>query len=203
MPFVAVITGDIANSTKLPPIQLKKMIGQFKTLLAAHTLEFYRGDSFQLLVRNPPDALQVLFQLRAIARSYGQDIDVRAGIGLGTANTRVRELRTATGQAFILSGRAFDALDKSTTLHIQSSKIAANLPLQLLSDYTNFVFQQITARQAAVIQQLLAGRTQQQAAQKLKISQPTINQQARNGGWPELERILSHFKNIMDPNPIS
>src|SRR5882672_9177406 len=98
MPVAAVITGDIVNSTLLVPKLEKKMIAQLSVLLKHHKFEFYRGDSFQVYIKDPSEALELLFRLRTQARCYSFIHDVRGSIGIGKMNTPLRDLRTATSE---------------------------------------------------------------------------------------------------------
>ena len=63
----AVITADIVNSTGLPPDTIRKLMKQLQGKLEPNVHEFYRGDSFQVLVKSPLEALSLLLQLRLIA----------------------------------------------------------------------------------------------------------------------------------------
>src|SRR4051812_26599215 len=106
MPVGSVITADIVNSTLLDRQQEKKLLAQLVSVLQEHKYEFYRGDSFQVYIKNNSLALQVVLQARSIARSFSLAHDVRASIGIGAVTAPVRSLKTSTGEGFILSGRA-------------------------------------------------------------------------------------------------
>jgi hypothetical protein len=129
----------------------------------------------------------------------GQEImaDVRVSIGIGSVELPIRDLATARGEAFLLSGRALDALGKSagTIIMVDGSKLT-NLCLDVMSDYINSVFRQLTPKQAEVIHLLLAGLNQQQVAETLKRSKSTISQHATAGKWDELEKILSDYEKL-------
>jgi hypothetical protein len=57
---------------------------------------------------------------------------------------------------------------------------------------------QITAKQAAVIYELLMGHNQTATARKLKKSQVTINRQAHAAGWLEISRLLADYKTTIN-----
>src|SRR5690349_10745118 len=112
MPTSAVITADIVNSTLLPRKQEKKLFNALELILKPYKYEFYRGDSFQVYVKDPGKALKLLLQIRLAAKkiingSSALQYDVRASIGIGAIASPIRSLKTAAGEAFILSGRAF------------------------------------------------------------------------------------------------
>jgi hypothetical protein len=67
MSFAAVITADIVNSTKIAKADYKKLMKNLTGILQEHQHEFFRGDSFQVLIKSPNEALQVLLQARTAA----------------------------------------------------------------------------------------------------------------------------------------
>lgn len=197
MPIAAVITGDIVNSTLLAPILEKRMVAQLSIILNDHKFEFYRGDSFQAYIKDSAEALELVFQLRAVARSYSFIHDVRASIGIGYVDAPVRTLRTAASEAFVLSGRAFDQLTEPQRLWIQSTKEEANIAFRVIAYYADFISRRLTSKQAEVILELLKEHTQIEAAKKLKKAQATINRHAQAAGWPEIERLINEYKQVI------
>ena len=194
MPIGAVITADIVNSTQLAKEQEKKLLSQLTVVLQEYKYEFYRGDSFQVYLKNYQAALQVVLQSRAIARAFSHLFDVRASIGIGNVEAPVRSLKTATGEAFILSGRAFDEMEPDERLKIQSTEEQANIAFRLIAYYCDHLFRNMTPKQAAVVNELLKGRTQMEAAKKLQITQATLNQHAQAAGWNEIEKLLKEYQ---------
>jgi hypothetical protein len=197
MPDAAIITGDIVNFTLLPAGMAKKMIAQMINVLHPYKAEFYRGDSFQAYIKDPAIALELVFRLRAVARSFQASCDIRASIGIGKVNTPVRTLRTANSPAFILSGRTFDELNGEQRLLIRSQNSKANIGFNIIAYFADFIFQRLTVKQAEVVLQLLENRTQMQAAKKLKKAQATINQLAQSAGWVEIEKLIAEYKQVI------
>jgi hypothetical protein len=204
MTIQAIITGDIVNSTKLSGPKEKKLLAVLQSVLNGYTYEFYRGDSFQLYLPDAADALKVALLCRVAAISISdnskQASDIRLSIGVGKVNTPVQTLRTAKGEAFILSGRTFDELIKTDTrLAITASpnNILGNVALQIIADYLNSIFKEMTGKQSTVIFELLKGLTQQDVADKLKKSKSTINQHVSAGKWTEIDRLLQQYENII------
>jgi hypothetical protein len=194
MPTGAVITADIVNSTLLTREQEKKLLSQLTVVLQEYKYEFYRGDSFQVYLKNYQLALLVVLLSRATARAFSYSFDVRASIGIAQVEAPVRSLKTATGEAFILSGRAFDEMDMDERLKIQSADEQANIALRLIASYCDHLFRHMTPKQAAVLNELLKGRTQMEAAKKLHITQATLNQHAQAAGWNEIEKLLKEYQ---------
>ena len=200
----AVLTGDIVNSTRLKKVTEKKLLKILTAALAKYQFEFYRGDSFQVYVKNPVEALQtaLLCRTAAISVSKNETInlsDVRISIGIGTVTMQVKTLGTAKGEAFILSGRAFDEMTgKDTRLVIATANSLANAGLQIIADYLNAVLKVMTGKQAEVIFELLQGKTQQEVAKLLKKSKSTVHQHVTAGRWSEIEKLLRQYENIIN-----
>jgi hypothetical protein len=203
MAIHAVITGDIVNSTGLVPSVEKKLINNIKKLFDGYIFEFYRGDSFQVFINNPAEALvkSLLCRTAAVSLNDADEnmaTDIRLSIGVGNVRLPVRVLATAKGEAFILSGRAFDNINKTgARLAISSANPLANVGLAVISDYINSIFGTMTGKQAAVIFELMKGKTQQQVAAKFKKSKSTINQHVSSAQWPEIENLILQYEKII------
>lgn len=200
----AVITADIVNSTRLSKVEYKKLIKNLEAILKDHQHEFFRGDSFQVLVKSPEDALRILLQARTTAMKLSGTsmpvADIRGSIGIGNVKLPVKSFQAAAGDVFILSGRAFDTIAKTERLLIvcDEKNKAVNLGLELVSRFVDFLFQRLTFKQAAVVSELLMNRTQIDAARRLKKSQATVHKHTQSAGWPEIETLLSHYKKLVD-----
>ncbi|GAO44599.1 hypothetical protein [Flavihumibacter petaseus] len=200
---VAVITADIVNSTALPKKQAKQLNHQLEALLLPYQYEFYRGDSFQVLVPDPAEALTIGLQCRSLAIAFSpkddeKHTDIRLSIGIGKSPLPVSKLGAASGEAFLLSGRAFDALEKSDKrLSITVSNPLASTALAVVADYADAVFAQLTVNQARLYQLMFTGATQLEAAATLKKSKSTVHQYVVSGKWYETERILYHYREIV------
>jgi hypothetical protein len=203
MAMRAVLTGDIVNSTMLGKTAEKKLLHLMQQLFRDHKLEFYRGDSFQALLQQPAAALRLSLLCRAAAISLQESqppawSDFRISIGIGEVISPVRTLKTAKGQAFVLSGRALDEITKTNSrLAIITGNELANEGLQVIADYINSIFGAMTGKQAEAIFPLLKGETQQAVAHKLKKTKSTIHQRVISGRWPEIEKLLLQFEKII------
>src|SRR4051812_28362626 len=103
MTLKAAITADIVNSTKLPSPAEKKLKTALSAILESHKYEFYRGDSFQVFLKSPEDALLIALLIRSAAMKIppeisNSSIDVRVSIGIGQVNLPIKTLMTATGE---------------------------------------------------------------------------------------------------------
>ena len=203
MALQAVVTGDIVNSTKLTTVNEKRILKQLKIILLPYKNEFYRGDSFQAYIKDAGQALRIALLCRTAAMAIPADendirSDIRISIGIGTARTPASTLAAAKGDAFVLSGRAFDEITKTgKRLAIVTNDSIANTAFEVIADYINSVFSNITDKQATVIFELLSGRTQKKVADKLDKSRSTISQHVTSSRFYEIERLLQQYENIV------
>ena len=198
--MIAVITADIVNSTRLKRVEEKMLMSNLSSILKPYKFEFYRGDSFQAYIPDPKQALKVVLQVRAAAKRLSSGFsspftDIRASIGIGNITEPVKDLKTAKGEAFLLSGRAFDEMSKTgKRLKIQSSIEAMNLGLKIIANYADSLFSQLTTKQAAVVFELLMDHNQVETAKRLKKSQPTINKHAQSARWVEINNLIEDYQ---------
>ena len=205
--LAAVITGDIVNSTKLLPEQEGVLFKRLrKDILKEYPHEIYRGDSFQVFIDQPQEALSLALACRGLAIQFTEttemDFDMRLSIGIGEVVLPISDLGTAKGDAFLLSGRLFDTLkDKGRRLIIGCGDRKADIGFEIMSDYLDSIFRKMTPKQAEVIVELLNGIAQQQLAMTLDKSKSTISQLATDGGWSEIERLLQQYKDLIEQLP--
>ena len=167
----AVLTGDIVNSTKLSLVKEKALVKLLQQVLKPYKYEFYRGDSFQVLIKEAGNSLRIALLCRAAAIGITENnkADVKVSIGLGEVEDRIKTLGSAKGEAFIISGRAFDELEKmNSRLMISTANTMTNLSLQIIADYINSIYSKMTSKQAKVIFELLKGGLQQDVVKRLK-----------------------------------
>ncbi len=198
----AILTGDIVNSTKLEEFVEKQLLAVLKEILSPYTFEFYRGDSFQVYVEDVSLSLRTAMLCRTAAISLQQDEqfpDIRISIGIGEVTQPIVPLGSAKGEAFILSGRSFDDIQKTNTrLAISSNHEWGKLSYELVAAYANSIFGEITPKQAEVIFHLLQGETQQKISERLNKSKSTISQFASSGKWNDIEYLLEAFNKITE-----
>jgi len=197
----AVITADIVNSKALSPDALSSLTDRLKKLIninKAKFLSFYRGDSFQCYCADPYPAYRLTLRLRCevnLCRAVtGTETDLKLSLGVGGINTPVTSISTAMGQAFIISGEELDKLDsRERRFIIKSENHEINIALDAVSFFTDYLFRDLTLKQAEVLQHPLINRTQTEMANILGKSQSTINRHVQTLGWRELEHLLELY----------
>lgn len=200
---IAVLTGDIVNSTGIGTRSTAKLIAALGELFGARNHEFYRGDSFQVLETDPAQALKLAMQCRSLAlrlpaKTSSKRADIRISIGLGKTGPVTGKPGISGGEAFLLSGRSFDAISSGNKkLSVTAGPPLAAAALAVVADYADSIFRSLTPKQADLYHYLLAGNSQQQAAKFLQKSKSTVHQYAVSGRWHETEQLLLHYQTII------
>ncbi len=110
--MIGVITGDIISSRKLSS---KIWMDGFKKLLTSFgknpsEWDIYRGDEFQLEVKNPEEALLIALHIKSYFKTL--KLDVRMSIGFGDITYKAKKISQSNGTAFSRSGEVFETLKK-------------------------------------------------------------------------------------------
>jgi hypothetical protein len=200
----AVLTADIVNSSLLNKMQLDSLLNSLEKVFRSGRILFtyYRGDSFYALCE-ASSALRLICMLRTLAigrtkAKSDRDVDIRAAIGLGRVEGPVRNLATARGEAFLLSGRELDRMGKEgPRLSIRCTDTKTDKGLAAVSLFADYLLRRMTIKQAQVVYELLRGATQVKASLKLHKSQSTINKHARTAGWNDLTRVLKIYEKLV------
>jgi hypothetical protein len=198
MSISAVITADIVNSTFLVPGAAKKLNDRLIQVIGSYKYEFFRGDSFQVFIKDPQQALKIVLQIRGEARKFSLIHDIRSSIGIGEVNPYLKKLSTSTDEAFVLSGRAFDKLAKSEKrLAIISHDEKANHGFSVIASYVDYILRTLTEKQSEVLVELFKSDTQLEVAKKLKKSQSTIHKHAQSTGWHQIVGLLDDYSSLV------
>jgi hypothetical protein len=201
--IAAVLTGDIVNSTAMTAARERTLVKGLKKVLPADQTSFYRGDSFQVFLREAEGALRTALICRTMAISLTEDDavrgDVRISIGVGEVKLPVKMPEAARGDAFFLSGRGLDDIEETEEqLSIRSGHALADIGFEVMANYLDAIYRDMTVKQAVVLLGLLQGQTQQHIALKIKKSQSTVSQLTNAGRWPEIERLLQQFEMLIN-----
>lgn len=130
--MIAVIKGDIIASRTLTDQSV--WLNPIKNLFSQwgkepQQWELVWGDSFQVEIDNPQDALVKALTIKALiknvkpphSKSKATSIDVRLAVGIGEKTFSGNRISESNGPAFIFAGEKFDVLRKENlTLGIKS-----------------------------------------------------------------------------------
>jgi hypothetical protein len=203
-----VITGDVSNFTSISVEKKEDLIIKTSQLIKSWVArpgyaEIFRGDSFQLLFDNISETLKRSIQLRCwfkqnMNERQGDTLDARISIGFGAVDYFGNSVLDADGEAFHLSGRAFDEM-KNTLDYFQvlTNDSKLNDQLKVILNLANITISQWTKSQAEVIFLLLEGKTQQQMADELKIAQSAVNNRLKLARWKEIDKTMRYIASLI------
>ena len=191
-----IITGDIKGSRKAKTVNwiegLKKIFLQVgKTPL---DWEIYRGDEFQVEVKNCEDALLFVFEIKAYLRSI--KLDARMSIGFGDKTFKAKKITESNGTAFIHSGLGFEHLKKNkTTLSVNSSNPIFDKEMNLILKLGLSFMDNWLAQPAAFVLITIQNPTlsQEEIGLKLGINQAAVSRRRKRANFDLLLEINSAF----------
>lgn len=202
----AVLTGDIINFTKLSDAKRKRLVESTENLIKnwisdKENAEMFRGDSYQVLFRQPHQAIIKSIQLICWFKMNSDAekkiyINTRISIGVGSVSYQGKNVLSSDGEAFHLSGRNFDSMKEGEYLTIHTNNEAHNEGINILLNFMNKYIESWTVSQAEVIFLILDGQTQQQIAAGLGLSQPSVNNRLKAAGWKEFEPTINYIANL-------
>jgi len=202
-PNKAVLTADIVNSTLMEAKDLNDLILLIRSEFKKEKVlfDFYRGDSFHALA-DMEQALTLALKLRVVARQMAtienKSPDIRIAIGLGKVIDPVKSMAMGKGEAFIISGRELDLIEKSSTrLSIRCSDKKLDTGMEAVALLADMVLKDVSSKQAEVVAELLVGATQTEVALKLRKSQSTVNEIAKAANWAMLEKAIQIYRKLV------
>ena len=195
--MTAILTADIINSRKLSS---KIWINDLKAFLntfgqSPNDWEIYRGDEFQLEIKNPEDALLVAFQLKAFCKSI--KLDIRISIGFGEKTYKSRKITESNGSAFIRSGETFETLKKQKlNLAISSADTIfdeeLNLMLKLSLSFMDNWLQQSAEFVIVAIQNPTL--SQEEIGMLLGINQAAVSRRQKRANYELIKELDLYFR---------
>ncbi len=206
MKNACIITGDIIGFTTIPPARRKQLAEASMELLVRWTgnpayASFFRGDSFQVLFQDVGTAIRRAIQLRCWFKKQSENsdrmLDARMVIGLGEVAYYGKTILDSDGEAFHLSGRAFDKLDETENLLIETRDEHINSQFKVLFALAEVIMANWTITQAEAIYLLLEGKTQQQIANELHIGQSAVNNRIKLSHWKQIEKMNIYIESLI------
>jgi hypothetical protein len=194
----AVLTGDVVKSTRLSTKELSDTrervlaaideISRWADGLVIGKPEFFRGDSWQVLVGDPRYFLRISIFIRAYLRRFNKEWDTRIAIGLGTVDQiELDRISLSSGSAFISSGKELDAMSSSLGFAVRHTfDDAKNLGwIEPLAALCSASVNHWSERQANMMCHMLplASPTQTDLAAELQISKQAVNKALQTGDF--------------------
>lgn len=201
---IAVISGDIINSTKLNTEQFDLLLQRLKELqelissentLNAHSIE--RGDEFQTVVHDIENALRYTIIYRVGIKALGKNYDSRISFALASKADLRESVSESMGDAFFLSGRGLKTL-KSERLFFSADNNELTERFNLLIKYLDKQLTELTSRQCEVLLPMLKdnnGMSLTELADTLNIASATASKSLKASGWQIISELNGYFIN--------
>lgn len=195
--MTSIITGDIIGSRRSAS---KTWMDGLKGLLSQHgespkNWEIYRGDEFQLEVKDPEKALLAAFQIKAFLKTM--KLDARMSIGFGDKTYDTDKISESNGAAFIHSGEVFELLKKQKiTLAVKSGESyfdeQMNLMLKLAMSFMNNWLPQ--SAEFILIASQNPTFSQEEIGQQFGINQAAVSRRQKRAHYDLMMELDSYFR---------
>lgn len=208
MDIKGVITGDIVSSSLMTRewrdtlLYSLESISKELKIITVVRIEFFRGDSFQLLVELPEKTLLVAVLLRARIISLTPPDskfrwDARLAIGVGDVDFLKDRIVVSDGEAFRLSGRDLDRLKKKK-LSLRTHWENINDEFRVSTAFADDVISRWTQNQAEVVyRSLLYNQTQKEIASCLEKSPQSVSQLLRHAKVHLIRVYLERYSTLI------
>lgn len=188
----SVITGDIVGSRQA---QSSRWLSKLKKTLSLEgdspdVWQIYRGDSFQVEVKDPTLAFRTALRIKATMKTV-KDLDVRLAIGVGERAVTGSAITESSGEAFVHSGETFETLRQAKkNLAIKTPWPEVDRDLNVCFRLASIPMDEWTPSSADLVVLLLRepDLTQELLAKKLHVTQPAVSERYNR----------SHYDEIMD-----
>jgi hypothetical protein len=195
--MIAIITGDIINSRKLASKTWMNGLKLIFNTLGKNPSEWeiYRGDEFQLEVKNPEEALLFAFQIKAYLKTI--KLDARMSIGLGNKNYESKKISESNGTAFVYSGELFETLKKQKiNLAINSSNESLNTEINLMLRLSLVFMDSWLVQSAEFVLTAIENPTlsQEEIGVKLGINQAAVSRRRKRAQFDLMMELEKHFR---------
>ncbi|MFC4730408.1 hypothetical protein [Salipiger abyssi] len=203
MPRIAVLTGDIVDSSSLSAEALGETMAALREAVAAISgwsadigagFSQRGGDGWQAVLDRPALAMRAALYCQACLRRLDRDRATRIALAIddGTLSDAERENpNIAHGPAFTASGRLLETLSGHRLMvHAAGGAEAAALRL------ADHISQGWTPAQARAVCEMLppGAGPRAEAAERLGITRQAVNQALWSAGFPALEEALGYLE---------
>lgn len=206
--MISILTGDIIDSRKLENQEI--WIKPLKELLnrwgkTPENWEIYRGDSFQLEIRNPLESLLAALQIKSFIKSISHPntnkrsspLDVRIAIGIGEKTYFAERISESNGGAFILSGEKFEQLkNEKKTLAVNSPWDEWNQEINLLLKLASIQMDNWSISSGELMKEVLTNpdRKQSEIGKILGIGQNSVSKRYKAANAEEIMELEKMFR---------
>lgn len=215
-PIYAVLTGDLVGSTELTPEERRRLPSLLRGAVdrarigfpeAVHgEIDIFRGDSWQLVLSDPVQALRIGLFLRAVIRSAPGEhpLDSRLAVGYGPVDyLPEQDISTGNGPAFYLSGSGLESAWKNCRMVLNFPDAVESRLTRALNIIVRLIDLQVnhwTPKQAEAVSGALIELTQKQIGRgwvREQVSQQAISQHLEGAGWVKIKSSLEFTEEIL------
>ncbi len=207
MTIKAILTGDLVRSRKVRNrkrimMELKDVLEQTKDIYKAE-YDLFRGDSFQLLLNSPIDAVAAAILIRSKLRHSAtfseEEWDARISIGLGDVTYIGESIKDSDGVAFQLSGEGIKELEKTKRrLIIKAPWKRSDTHFGLITKFADNIISNWSSYSAEVAYyRLMYKESQVGLAKRMGKGQSTINTRISTAKLELIEEYIDYIKEII------
>jgi predicted XRE-type DNA-binding protein len=201
MATMGVLLGDVVNSKQAPPDQWQNLLAEI--LVQYGRYEIFRGDSFQLEMKQPEYVILAAIHIKAAMRSI-EHLDIRIAIGLGKNNVQRDDkvkVSQQYSQAHIFSGELFETMRKKTRIAIRSQIKGFDDIINVCLDLASMTMNQWTKSSAEAVKLAIENpkATQKELAEILDITQGRVSERLNRAGYEEVMRMEFIFRKTAKP----
>ena len=161
--MIAVLTGDLVNSTKMSNATYTEVTNSLKGFLQdvndkyRAIGEVYRGDEFQIQYPDPAHALKSALLIKLalhLSKSSPKPIQCTLSLAYGAYDIYDNTPNTSSGPAFIESGRGLEKAQRGE-FSLRFQQESDNDDVQLLNQFLNHLLNRLTKTQAELLYQYI------------------------------------------------
>ena len=199
--MTSIITGDIIGSQKIQTTvwieDLKGLLGQLTT--EQKDWQIFRGDSFQIEIKDPKDALIAAIRIKSFLKSM--KMDARMGIGIGDKSKSNLKISENSGKVFINAGQVFDSLKKDKiTMGIKTSNPTIDETLNLMLHLALTVMDSWPQQSAEFVVAAIENPTltQKELGLKLNIKQASVSRRSHRSHFDLIMKFEKYFRETIE-----
>ncbi len=197
--MTSVITGDIIHSQHFSKsnIWIDILKNSFERLEISETdWNIYRGDSFQLELKDISRALETSIYIKACVMTV-KNLNVRMAIGIGEKTFKGNNVTESNGSAFVFSGETLENLkSEKQNLKIKTSNKEFDDELNLYFRLSLIGMDGWTTNSAEIVKLYFEqpNQLQKDVAEKLGISQNAVSKRQSRAYLDELLELNKMYK---------
>ena len=197
--MTSIITGDIINSREIknPEEWLAPLKEIFYNIDSSNKYwEIYRGDSFQIEIRDWYQAFEMAVLIKATIKSI-KALDVRMAIGVGEKTHKAKRISESNGSAFIYSGEEFEKLKQNKVhLAIKTANNELNKELNLYFKLALIAMDNWTKKSAEIVTLSIKNPElpQEELGNIIGIKQNTVSEHLKRASFEEIMEVDKMYR---------